>query len=232
MFHVSEIIWQLLCEGEKWLWLEPAATSKIWCHHCHRVCVTGEVLSWVIWSYFIALLWHCSWLVISWDSHSTVQCLDNLQKSVLSLPPFSIAKHFKPVLVSINLGAINRMLILYYIYCGSWCPIFTLWRNIMTHILSAEPGMRALSSFPTVNDPVKCLYCSTVKFLHEVEYTSLQQTILLLLLLHTSNHHFRCSLTVSWQSEQSVVMFQFWVVIWIFYLLYQIRVRVAGQGGG
>ena len=57
MFHVSEIIWQLLCEvtGEKWLWLEPAATSKIWCHHCHRVCVTGEVLSWVIWSYFIAL---------------------------------------------------------------------------------------------------------------------------------------------------------------------------------
>ena len=112
MFHVSEIIWQLLCEvtGEKWLWLEPGATSKIWCHHCHRVCVTGEVLSWVIWSYFIALLWHYSWLVISWDSHSTVQCLDNLRKSVLPLLSFSIAKHFKPVLVSINWGATNRII--------------------------------------------------------------------------------------------------------------------------
>ena len=111
----------------------------------------------------------------------------------------------QPVLVGMNQGVkgvppteLQQMLILYYIYCGSWCPIFRLCRNIMTHILSAEPGMRALSSFPTVNDPVKCLYCSTVKFLHEVEYTSLQQTILLLLLLHTSNHHFRCcSLTVT-----------------------------------
>lgn len=37
--------------------------------------------------------------------------------------------------------------------------------TILWQILSAGTTMRALSSFPLFNDPVKCLYCFTVKFL-------------------------------------------------------------------
>ena len=57
--------------------------------------------------------------------------------------------------------------------------------TLLWHILSAGTTMRALLSFQTFNDPVKCLYCFTVNFLAELSRAVVLAEYVKLLSLHT-----------------------------------------------